>query len=1192
MCPFFPVRWNASGKTQYPGDMKQIRIKELIIDNFKSFGKRTAIPFLDGFTTISGPNGSGKSNILDSILFALGLSTAKTLRAERLPDLIHHGSKRQEAQVTIRFAITDPSTESPTDRLTEETLEISRQIRSNRSGYYSVYYLNHQVSSLADIHEYLSRFNISTEGHNIVMQGDVTRITTMSAVERRKIIDDLAGVREFDRRIEQAREELVTAGQYMEQSEILLQEITAQKQKLGLEREMALQYQHLKKEKEHLHCTLLAKRVAQLRRQAAALVRDRDQIRKERDKQEGELVTIRKTIYEVTERLQQLREQVEAREEQERVATMRLVEALKGKLGGEEKFLAHITGERMRQEQRKEETEEKIRQHQTQLQSLEVELEKLIQEKIARQMSLEECNQRLQAIYQEIGTINEQFSDLSQRATTLRNLLVAEREQEKELTIQQQVLRNSLAQLAGEIEGAEKRLRDEEKNLEVLQNQHKEKSRIRDILRYRLQEIEQLVTKKKQTYEAIKQEHERLEVNYRGFYKQYTELKAREKAMAEVQFGGAIKAVLQSGIAGIHGPVSQLAKVPPEYEVALEVAAGVRLNYIVVEDDGVGEAVIDFLKRQEAGRVTLLPLNKIRASDHFPPINSAGIIDYAINLVQFDPLYRRIFAYVFGDTLVVQNLSVGRSLLGQYRMVTLEGELLEKSGAMTGGSLHRRNRQFGSTDLKEKQQLLEKAERRLQTLQSQLRKEEEELSRLLARYAGQEKEVTEITLTLENIEQGVTEKGEVLSTVREGWIQLQEKQEILERELRRLEERLLSARETLRKREEELTQIENLLAHAELMALSEKSAAIEQQKREAEKALREILDQYNRKELEKSLINNTLGEWKTHLTEITARIRELEEEIHQRRHTIQSLDTQRSDLEAQFSVLDLEWKKLRDQRNALQQELDQWKQTEYEKERTIDRLENQLKVLQQKEEEITVQIEEITREYPDFDFANPEYQTDLSLAALTALIRQKEEEMVRLEPINMRAIAEFELISQRHTDLEKKIAVLLEEREAILKRIEEYESLKQQSFLRVFNHVNESFQQIYQEIAAGAGELLLDDPENPLAGGLTIRAQPRNKPLERMEAMSGGEKSLTALAFLFALQSYQPVSFYILDEVDMFLDGFNTQTLARMIRRQAAHNQFIVVSLRKTMIEASHQTIGVVQNRAGYSQVTGVQMHP
>ncbi|RMF90044.1 MAG: hypothetical protein D6736_07415, partial [Nitrospinota bacterium] len=819
------------------------------------------------------------------------------------------------------------------------------------------------------------------------------------------------------------------------------------------------------------------------------------------------------------------------------------------------------------------------------------ELEKLAQEKATVQAALDAADHRLQEVYRAIGAINEQFSDLSQRAATLRVQVAEERERERALSIQQQVLRNSLAQLAGEIEAAERQLQEEEKKLEVLQNQQREKQRIRDILRYRLQDIEKQVNRQKQAYEEKQRERDRLEVAYRGLYKQYTELKAREKALAEVQFSGAIRAALRSGIEGIHGTVSQLAKVPAEFEVALEVAAGPRLNYIVVEDDGVGAAIIDYLKRQEAGRVTLLPLNKIRAREELPPVHLPGVIDYAINLVQFDPLYRRIFAYVFGDTLVVQDLSVGRSLLGQYRMVTLEGELLEKSGAMTGGSLGRRTRQFGSIELREKQRLLEKTERRLQTLQSQLRQDEEALSRLLSRYTAQEKEVSEVTLLLENLENEVAEKRRVLVTLRETWMALQERQAAAEQELHQLEETLQAVRATLRQKEAELKEVETFLSHTELMALNEQSTAIEQDKRATEKRLREVNEHYTRKALEKSMITDALQEWQADLAAMTTRLQEMEEEIQRRRQAIQTLDVQRSDLEAQFSALDLELKKLREECHRTQQELETWKQKEREVERVMDRLEEQRRSMEQKEEEVAQQIEEILQAHPDIDFSDPAYHTDLSLTALHERIREHDEAMAGLEPVNMRAIDEFEQVCQRYTDLEEKIAVLLEERQAILRRIAEYEAMKKEAFLRVFHHVNESFGQIYRELADGEGELVLDSPEDPFAGGLTIRAQPRHKPLERMEAMSGGEKSLTALAFLFALQSYQPVSFYVLDEVDMFLDGYNTYTLARMIRRQAEQNQFIVVSLRKTMIEASHQTIGVVLHRNGYSQVTGVQMH-
>jgi len=251
-----------------------VRAVELELDNFKSFGKKTTIPFGDGFTTISGPNGSGKSNILDSILFVLGLTTSKTLRAERLPDLINNQVKdRTQAAVTLRISVEpDTADEAP------HILEIRRVIRVSEENYTSTYYLDGKVRPLARIHDELNKLNISPRGNNIILQGDVTRITTMSPLERRRIIDDLAGVAEFDARIDAARDEMDKATRHMEDLGILADEINVRLTELESEKDRALEYGTLRDRKADLEAVILLVERDDLQRKLRAVVRDTEKL--------------------------------------------------------------------------------------------------------------------------------------------------------------------------------------------------------------------------------------------------------------------------------------------------------------------------------------------------------------------------------------------------------------------------------------------------------------------------------------------------------------------------------------------------------------------------------------------------------------------------------------------------------------------------------------------------------------------------------------------------------------------------------------------------------------------------------------------------------------------------------------------------------------------------------------------------
>ncbi|HNA72745.1 MAG TPA: AAA family ATPase, partial [Candidatus Obscuribacter sp.] len=266
-----------------------MRIKEIELDNFKSFGKQTLVPLLDGFTTISGPNGSGKSNIIDSLLFALGLSSTRTMRAERLPDLLNNLSGRNEARVRVKFT-NDEGHE----------LEVIRRIRVKDTGYTSTYILNGKVATLTEVHDELIKYNVSPTGYNVIMQGDVTGIVTMSAGERRKIIDELAGVAEFDRRIDQAQNELSSVGEKIELQKIILTEILARLEILKTDRDQALKYLDLKTQKETVERDLVFVRAAELEEKASLELKEIEKLNSKEealneklDKTEVALVSLR-----------------------------------------------------------------------------------------------------------------------------------------------------------------------------------------------------------------------------------------------------------------------------------------------------------------------------------------------------------------------------------------------------------------------------------------------------------------------------------------------------------------------------------------------------------------------------------------------------------------------------------------------------------------------------------------------------------------------------------------------------------------------------------------------------------------------------------------------------------------------------------------------------------------------------------
>ena len=396
-----------------------VRAVELILDNFKSFGRKTEIPFGDGFTTISGPNGSGKSNILDSILFVLGLTSSKTLRAERLPDLINNLQKEKgQAGVTLKLKV-DGANEGEAQR----TLEIKRMVRVGKENYSSTYYLDGRVHSLSKIHEELSKLNISPRGNNIILQGDVTRITTMSPLERRRIIDDLAGVAEFDTRIEAARQEMEQATRHMEDLNIVADEIAVRLRDLEQEKDRALEYGKLRDEKNHLEASVLVAERNDLLRRLKSNDKEMARLDEEVSKTKAQFPKVALRLDEAKERLEEVESEIRAKGEEEKLDKLRILEETKGEISRHEESIANLRRQRGdidRNDDARQGDQEQAERAIEEIKSNSQRDERAAKDKEA---AIEKKQQELKELYSRLEELNVEHSGKAEELTNLRSRL-------------------------------------------------------------------------------------------------------------------------------------------------------------------------------------------------------------------------------------------------------------------------------------------------------------------------------------------------------------------------------------------------------------------------------------------------------------------------------------------------------------------------------------------------------------------------------------------------------------------------------------------------------------------------------------------------------------------------------------------------------------------------------------------------
>ncbi|MBX2861468.1 MAG: chromosome segregation protein SMC [Vampirovibrio sp.] len=1192
-------------------------IHQIEIDNFKSFSEKTTIPFRKGFTTISGPNGSGKSNIVDSILFCLGLSTSRTMRAEKLSDLINNLSRRREAMVTITFVKdesalkvkkTKKGDDNPASQTTEtdpdNLLTVTRRIKESSNGYNSTYVLNGKTTTLTEIHEELGKHNVSPGCFNVMMQGDVASFVNMSAMERRKIVDEIAGVAEFDRKIDQAQKELDATGANIERNTILLGEIEARMEQLAAEREHALKYQKLRDERQQFEGQLLSAKYLDIQKAVENTRQNLSDAKQKKETTAKEIETLAATVEETRAELIKLSEEVKKKGEDQQIALFKQIESLKGHISRKEDaiaFVAKQTTENLESVTRMEADIERQKQN----------IEDLDGEMATFQHQLKELQGLYDAEAKSYEKLNAQFDQMT--------------ESTGELSTKRSEVRQKLDEAENKLSSLNRDLMDQEnekKRLEFerdlyLQQKSSSDERSKSLadknaeLSTSFQEadleraaFEAQLNKLQKEYSQLRVDTNTAVSKYNDLSRDYDRLDARKRAYEDLSFARPVEMILSSGVQGIHGTLAQLGQVDGNYGLAMEVAMGGRVQNVVVDDERVAEKAIQYLQQNRGGRATFLPLTKMRRSLGLSDLpKDAGVVDYAINLIDFLPKYKDIFAYALGDTLIVKDMAAARKLLRQYRMVTMDGSLLEKTGAMSGGSTpggKNQGRFFNGANVEEElnalRTQLDDAEINKEKLQKQLTAMELKLSGVKEDYAQCMNRHARLTVELESIEQQLAEirKQSTLSTETLSDEKEMKKQiSAVEKTIKSLATEKGTQEKTVHTIQAELEAIDNKLPADQLNALRKEMNEVKFQMDYYDSQIRNVQADIKSKEMEKSYQEVGIQNFTERITACHTQNKEAEKEKAAHQEEIDLTLVQIKDLEAQTSELGEELKKLQEERDAAQAKLIEEEKNKNVLERQISQIEEQIVSFQARLRELNEPLLETATELRQAGIDPDTLKADdlPSEENIQQNIQRLTKRMEALEPVNMLAIQEYDEVNGRKTELADKIDTLNRECDAIQVKMSGYFELKLLSFRKAFDHVDNSFKTIFADLSDGAGQLVLTNPDDPFSGGMLIEAQPRGKKMLRIEAMSGGEKSLTSLAFVFALQRYQPAPFYALDEVDMNLDGINVEKLARMLLGECKKGaQFVVVSLRKPMIEHSDRTIGVTQKRNGTTRVTGIKI--
>ena len=1160
-------------------------IKQLEIDNFKSFANKSEIPLLKGFTTVSGPNGSGKSNIIDSVLFALGLANASELRAENLSHFISTYTKRNDAFVKVTFGDTENG----------EDLTIGRKIRKTSQGYASTYYINDSVTTLTNVHAVLEKYNVTPNSYNVMMQGDVMGITNCTPKNRRKIIDEIAGIADFDRRIDQATNELETVEQRVERSTVILNEVDNRLEQLKEEREVALKYQKLREEKQGLESQVSKVKFFDIKRSLEKAHENILEFTKKKKEEEVKNKDLDERLNLIKQKYQEISNLVKEKGEAQQIELKKQEEALKGEIDRKNNATNYADKQIHDGLRSIENAKNGIENFKKKIEDFKLKIKLKDDEIAVIKENTKTREAELKKILEDMTGLNATADQHIEKRNNLRKQLEDLKDEETKLIQLKLPLESELKTLQRDLEDAKTRLAELTEMKENFAANQDLKKTLVEQLQKEMADFKIIQQNAMHDLDTTKNEINDLNYNIQMASRKIAVMETKKQMAEESNFGRAVDTIMNAKLRGVHAPLVKLGTVDKEFSVAMEVAFGGRMAHIVVDDEHVAGVAIELLKSSNAGRATFIPLNKIKkAPTRLQLPRDKGVIDFAINLVDFDDEYIDAFYYAVGDTIVVEDLESAKKLIGKYRMVTLQGELLEKSGSMTGGTRLRTGLSFSQNDddeLNKFKDRLKEMEQKLASLENKKTSLEAKLEDVRGKYSDSMSEFSKSKVELDNMNQNYANSENILKEKADFIASAEPKIVNLNNKLDKLEEKNVKIYDDMATCQEAIDEVEKLINDKDLKDLKEKTEGVENEIKRLQTKLMTAENDKNELNRQISFHENLIETKTEEITNIEHNNVKLEEDKKRYQNDIVELNKKMEELHEQIVQIEEKLGKLLKERDEINAELIELEKQKHIKAADIERIAEQIESFKARRRELEPQLDNAKKDLEDAgeDVAKLE-PIEISIEEITSKIQRLEKRMAELGDVNMRALAAYDEVLARQSELKEQIETLSKERKEILERMQGYEQLKKETFMKTYNHINENFKEVFHQLSEGEGELKLECPDDPLAGGMTIEAQPRDKKLQRLESMSGGEKSLTALAFVFAIQRYMPSPFYAFDEVDASLDTMNVERIAQMVQNQSKETQFIVVSHRRPMIESANRTLGVTQKEKGITKVTGIKL--
>ena len=1178
-------------------------LKRLELQGFKSFADKTILELMPGITTVIGPNGSGKSNISDAIRWVLGEQSMKSLRGTKSLDIIFAGTQNRKS---LGFAEASLVFDNSDGALPIEYTEVTVTRKIYRSGE-TGYYINKVPCRLKDVLELFMDTGIGKDGYSIIGQGKIDEILSNKSEDRRHIFEEAAGIVKYRTRKQESEKKLEHTKLNLLRINDILTEIEGNLEPLQMQADKAKKYLNLREELKNIEIGLFVYNIEKYKQDLEKVVQDIEIMQSQCNDEEGRLERVKilkeelkSSIDEITETIENMsnigfesQKQIEQLNSDINVAKTRIANNNENN----DRYLKEIEEQNAKIKELKDEIEQK----EAKKDNLKQNKEKFEKELNEKQAELDKLTEKLSSKELEIEGYKHTVEENTDKKYELQSEINAQNINYQNFEKRQAQIKQEMQSTISELDGTRLNKEDIAKQFNEIENKkNKAQNSLNEVAKQR-EEANQKI----KSFES--------NINILSSEMRIKESRLKFLIETEKEKEGYIKSVksllkdcenIKELGKGMNGVLANIIEVPDDLQIAIEMCLGASLQNIVTETETDAKRLVEHLRKNNLGRASFLPISSVRGKklDKIKG-NESGVIGIASDLIKYNKKYEQIILNLLGRTVIVDNMDTAIKVAKQngytFRIVTTEGDLINPSGAITGGSVAKKtvNILGRGKEIEKLKKEIKNLKQKIEKLENDKQNYEESIEGILELSANLEKELQEIDITYATEKQKVISINENIEKLEKRLNRLKEEQANLEKQ----KEEAVSTKGDLQveinkivEQNEELSKI--ITEFAELNKDDQKyiddlNFDITNLKisvssfDESEASIQEIQERINQ-ELENA--HTSIENKNTQIEQIKKDNEELEKSIQE---TLQKIEEVKESVNSSSSKIE-ELKKERAQKS---EKLSKQEDEITAKFKVIEDLKGQLVKLDVKktkiEEDINGIINKMWEEYELTPNNTEQYQKPENVALTQRRVNSLRTEIRELGSVNVDSIEEYKNLKDRYDFMSEQRLDLENTMSKLRKVISDMTQIMKEQFKEKFKVINKNFGEVFAELfGGGKAELTLEDEENILECGIDITVQPPGKKLQNMMLLSGGEKAFTAIALLFAILKINPAPFCVLDEIEAALDDVNVFRYADYLKKFTDHTQFLVITHRKGTMEVADTVYGVTMEESGISKLLSMKL--